>query len=57
MSTKHRREFLRSRKPSAAAKHVPEGHTEMLPCPTCHGAGKVPKNLINTVAGRALGRA
>lgn len=34
-------QFLQTRKPRHAAKHVPAGHTPMKTCPTCHGTGKV----------------
>ena len=36
-----RQAFLRTRKPGAAANHIPEGHTAMKDCPTCHGKGKI----------------
>jgi hypothetical protein len=38
-----RAEFLKHRKPGAAMRHVPAGHTEMKDCPMCHGKGKVKK--------------
>lgn len=50
-----RAEFLKNRKPGAALKHVPAGHTEMVKCPTCHGKGKVKK--ADDLTARMLKRA
>lgn len=46
----HRREFLRTRKPSSAAKMPPHGHKDAaVTCPTCKGTGSVTKKLAGEV--------
>lgn len=50
---KAREQFLSHRKPQHAAKHVPEGHTAMKKCPTCHGKGTV--KAEQTMSQRILG--
>lgn len=61
MNTPKRSDFLRKRKPAAAARHTPPELDlgDMDACPTCKGTGKVAaaKNKsMDTVKARALGR-
>jgi DnaJ-class molecular chaperone len=39
-----RGEFLKTVKPAAAQRAVPEGHVATVTCPTCKGKGKVAKD-------------